>query len=58
MPKTERDCSLITAEICAELNSSQQALLLGLLTGEYIKHPESKFWDILESFIQLIKKGN
>jgi hypothetical protein len=55
MIKTVKDCTLITASICSELTPVQQALLLGLLTGEYIKHPESKFWNVIENFMRVVK---
>lgn len=54
--RTNKDCVLITAQIAKDLNANEQALLLGLLFGEYSKHPESKFWDVVLEFAKLVTK--
>ena len=49
------DVASLTADL-NDLTGPQMALLLGLLCGEYSKHPESKFWDVLIDFSRQVKR--
>lgn len=49
--RTQADCVSILSAI-TQLNPNELALLFGLIGGEYIKAPNSVFWDVLHKFFQ------
>lgn len=50
--RTAEDCRSITAGIITDTNTTELALLLGLLCGTYEKTPQSRFWDVCIEFLR------
>jgi hypothetical protein len=48
------DCRYILASVITtpELTEASLAMLLGLLGGVYVNHPEALFWDVLVKFLE------
>lgn len=49
--RDQRDCREIAAAVVT-CDDVQLALILGLLCGSYIDHPDALFWDVLIKYLQ------